>query len=64
MKNMQPDDVTFLARVNGILKKYLTCMELCHLRDALRHLLSISRLGNVYFQTQQPWVLFKNADTV
>ncbi|BHF64039.1 hypothetical protein SprV_0200703700 [Sparganum proliferum] len=64
MMKMEPDDVTFLARVNGILKKYLTCMEQCQLRDGLRHVLSISRLGNGYFQTQQPWVLFKTADTV
>uniref|UniRef100_A0A183SLK7 Methionine--tRNA ligase n=1 Tax=Schistocephalus solidus TaxID=70667 RepID=A0A183SLK7_SCHSO len=64
MTNMQPDDVTFLARVNGILKKYLTCMEHCQLRDGLRHLLSISHLGNGYLQTQKPWVLFKSVDTV
>lgn len=64
MLNLQHDDVAFLARVNCILQEYLGHMEKCQLRDGLRSILSISRLGNGYMQATKPWVLFKMADSL
>ena len=32
------------------------------LRDGIRNLLSISRLGNQYIQANKPWVLVKGTD--
>ncbi len=64
MKNLQPDDVTFLARVNGIVGEYLQHMENCRLREGVRSVLAVSRLGNGYVQAQKPWVLYKSADTL
>lgn len=64
MKNLQPDDVTFLARVNSILQEYINHMENCCLREGIRSVLGISRLGNGYLQAQKPWVLYKSSDTM
>ena len=64
MKNLQPDDVTFLAQVNNILGDYIAHMENCRLREGIRSLLGISRLGNGYLQAQKPWVLYKSPDTM
>ncbi|EUB62421.1 Methionyl-tRNA synthetase, cytoplasmic [Echinococcus granulosus] len=64
MKSLQPDDVTFLARVNSILHEYISHMENCRLREGIRSVLGISRLGNGYLQVQRPWVLYKSSDTI
>ena len=32
------------------------------LRDVIRNILSISRLGNQYIQSNKPWVLVKGSD--
>uniref|UniRef100_A0A5K3FKW3 Methionine--tRNA ligase, cytoplasmic n=1 Tax=Mesocestoides corti TaxID=53468 RepID=A0A5K3FKW3_MESCO len=64
MKNLQPDDVAFLARVNALLSEYLDHMEHCRLREGVRSMLAISRLGNGYMQAQKPWVLYKSPDTI
>lgn len=37
-------------------------MEASRQRDGLKHLLHISRLGNQFVQSQQPWVLLKGTD--
>lgn len=41
---------------------YVESMEVCKQKDGLRHVLNISRLGNQYMQSQQPWVLLKGTD--
>lgn len=64
MKHLQSDDVTFLARVNGIVAEYIDHMENCRLREGIRSVLSISSLGNGYVQAQKPWVLCKSSDTM
>ncbi|KAM7536969.1 hypothetical protein Aperf_G00000073193 [Anoplocephala perfoliata] len=64
MKHLQPDDVTFLARVNIIMAEYIDNMENCRLREGIRSVLSISSLGNGYLQAQKPWVLYKSPDTI
>lgn len=41
---------------------YVESMEASRQRDGLKHLLHISRLGNQFVQSQQPWVLLKGTD--
>uniref|UniRef100_A0A0R3P9W0 Methionine--tRNA ligase, cytoplasmic n=1 Tax=Angiostrongylus costaricensis TaxID=334426 RepID=A0A0R3P9W0_ANGCS len=42
--------------------KWDKMMDSVHQRDAVRAILSMSRRGNQYMQTQQPWVLIKGSD--
>lgn len=56
------DDLLLLALVNREIKGYVTSMDKARLRDGIRHILAISRHGNQYMQSQQPWVLFKGTD--
>jgi len=48
--------------INRELRGYINSLEKAKLRDGIRHLLAISRHGNGYMQTQQPWVLLKGTD--
>jgi len=57
--SLQEDELTLLALVNRELKGYTNSLEKARLRDGIRHLLSISRHGNQYMQSQQPWVMCK-----
>ncbi|GBP29777.1 Methionine--tRNA ligase, cytoplasmic [Eumeta japonica] len=52
-------DHELIALINREIKSYVNHMEKGRLREALRHVLSISRLGNQHMQAQQPWVLLK-----
>ncbi|KAH8340219.1 hypothetical protein KR067_013693 [Drosophila pandora] len=56
------DELILLALINRELKGYINSMEKAKLRDGIRHLLAVSRHGNGYMQTQQPWVLLKGSD--
>lgn len=56
---LQEDDLILLALINRELKGYIHSMEKSKFRDGIRHTLTISRHGNQYMQTQQPWVLLK-----
>lgn len=53
------DELVLLALINRELRGYINSLEKAKLRDGIRHLLAISRHGNGYMQTQQPWVLLK-----
>lgn len=55
-------DIELLALVNREIQAYISLMEKGRLRDALRHVLSVSRLGNQHMQSEQPWVLLKGND--
>ncbi|XP_055839978.1 methionine--tRNA ligase, cytoplasmic [Episyrphus balteatus] len=56
------DELILLALVNREVKGYVQSLEKARLRDGIRHILSISRHGNGYMQSQQPWVLLKGTD--
>jgi len=58
--NMLEEDYKVVAEVNREIVEYVNLLELCKLRDALRQILAIGKVGNVYFQSQQPWTLTKN----
>jgi len=53
---------TWSAEVNELLKEYVDLMEQNNQRDALRTILSISKLGNKLIQLWQPWVKVKSKD--
>uniref|UniRef100_H2YYM3 methionine--tRNA ligase n=1 Tax=Ciona savignyi TaxID=51511 RepID=H2YYM3_CIOSA len=54
-------DVQLLALVNRELAGYRNDMDKIKIRDALRRILNISRLGNQYLQENQPWKLIKGS---
>lgn len=64
MPEMTPtdEDFTVLALCAREVKGYIACLENAKLRDGLRHILSISRHGNQYLQSTQPWKLLKGSD--
>lgn len=56
------EDFTFLAHCTREFKGYISSLEKAKLRDGIRYILAISRLGNQYIQSTQPWVLVKGTD--
>ncbi|XP_060596345.1 methionine--tRNA ligase, cytoplasmic-like [Ruditapes philippinarum] len=57
------DDYNLLALVNRELQTYIDNMESARLRDSIRNILNISRLGNQFMQENKPWLLVKGSDT-
>ncbi|XP_075988296.1 methionyl-tRNA synthetase 1 isoform X2 [Anticarsia gemmatalis] len=55
-------DYELIALVNREVIAYVNHIEKGRLRESLRHVMSISRLGNQHMQAQQPWVLLKGSD--
>lgn len=55
------DDLSFLVLCTRELKSYVKCLHQSKLRDGIRHILAISRHGNQYMQSNQPWVLLKGS---
>ncbi|XP_028041146.1 methionine--tRNA ligase, cytoplasmic isoform X1 [Bombyx mandarina] len=60
--NPRRSDYELMALVNREIAAYVQNMEKGRLREALRHVLSISRLGNQHMQSEQPWVLLKGSE--
>lgn len=56
------EDAKILARINQELKEYDDNLEKIKLRDGIRNILSISRIGNQYMQAKKPWALVKGTD--
>ncbi|XP_071825552.1 methionine--tRNA ligase, cytoplasmic-like [Apostichopus japonicus] len=54
-------DCQLLAAVSQELKQYVSLLEKVRIKEALRHVLNISRLGNQHIQVTQPWVLVKGS---
>ncbi|XP_052815564.1 methionine--tRNA ligase, cytoplasmic-like isoform X2 [Mya arenaria] len=61
--DLNSDDYNLLALVNRELHTYIDNMETTRIRDSIRNILSISRLGNQFMQENKPWVLVKGTDT-
>ncbi|XP_052742830.1 methionine--tRNA ligase, cytoplasmic [Bicyclus anynana] len=55
-------DYELIALVNREIAAYVSTIERGRLREGLRHVLSVSRLGNQHMQAAQPWVLLKGSD--
>nr|XP_022911829.1 methionine--tRNA ligase, cytoplasmic [Onthophagus taurus] len=62
--NLKPtdDDFNLLALCNREIKGYISALNQGRLRDGIRYILNISRHGNQYLQSKQPWVLLKGTD--
>lgn len=53
------DDYTVLVYITRELKGYINALDKGKLRDGIKHILSLSKVGNFYLQEAQPWVLIK-----
>lgn len=53
------DDGVLLVKVNQELEGYISCLERVKIRDGLKHVLAVSRIGNGHIQAAQPWKLVK-----
>lgn len=60
--SLTDEDKIFLASVNKEIASYVQLFDKVRIRDALRHVLNISRLGNQYIQNAKPWVLIKGSE--
>ncbi|MBU0461306.1 MAG: class I tRNA ligase family protein, partial [Nanoarchaeota archaeon] len=52
-------DDEFISQIDNSIEKYIDDLEHVRIKDALRHILHISKLGNQYFQENEPWRLVK-----
>ncbi|XP_075997267.1 methionine--tRNA ligase, cytoplasmic isoform X2 [Genypterus blacodes] len=59
---LQPEDKKLLAQVGWELQQYIQLMDKVKIRDALKHILNISRHGNQYIQVNEPWKKIKGGD--
>jgi methionyl-tRNA synthetase len=59
---LKAEDVQLLASVNRELASYYELLDGVRLRDALRHVLNISRLGNQHVQSSSAWTLIKGSE--
>jgi len=59
---LMEEDYKLIATVNKDLVSYIDHLDKSKLRDAIRFVLNISRTGNQYIQSNQPWVLAKGSD--
>ncbi|XP_061582704.1 methionine--tRNA ligase, cytoplasmic isoform X2 [Cololabis saira] len=60
---LQQEDKKFLAVVGWELQQYIQLMDKVKIRDALKHILNISRHGNQYIQVNEPWKKIKGGDS-
>lgn len=60
--NLGSEELQLLALVNREVQSYAQSMEISKFRDGIKHLLAVSRHGNQYLQSQQPWVLLKGTE--
>ncbi|KAL8560718.1 hypothetical protein ACOMHN_063022 [Nucella lapillus] len=57
--DLQEDDTHLLALITRELRAYIDNMDNGRLRDSVRNILTISRLGNQFMQANKPWVSVK-----
>ncbi|CAF0762286.1 unnamed protein product [Brachionus calyciflorus] len=56
------EDAKILARINQELKEYDENLQKLRLRDGIKNILNVSRIGNQYMQAKKPWTLVKGTD--
>jgi len=61
--DLEDADYKLMALVNREVSFYISDMNRIKIRDSLKRILSISRLGNQYLQEHQPWKLLKAGDS-
>uniref|UniRef100_A0A1B6DHK9 Methionine--tRNA ligase, cytoplasmic n=2 Tax=Clastoptera arizonana TaxID=38151 RepID=A0A1B6DHK9_9HEMI len=62
--NIEPykEDYIFLALITREVQSYINALDKAKLKDGIKFILNISRHGNFYMQSNQPWVLLKQSD--
>ncbi|XP_023180935.1 methionine--tRNA ligase, cytoplasmic isoform X1 [Xiphophorus maculatus] len=60
---LQQEDKKLLAVVGWELQQYIQLMDKVKIRDALKHILNISRHGNQYIQVNEPWKKIKGGES-
>ncbi|KAK2861889.1 hypothetical protein Q5P01_001422 [Channa striata] len=60
---LQQEEKTLLALVGWELQQFIQLMDKVKIRDALKHILNISRHGNQYIQINEPWKKIKGGET-
>ncbi|XP_037535350.1 methionine--tRNA ligase, cytoplasmic [Nematolebias whitei] len=60
--DLQREDKKLLALVGWELQQYIQLMDKVRIRDALKHILNISRHGNQYIQVNEPWKKIKGGE--
>ncbi|XP_065665048.1 methionine--tRNA ligase, cytoplasmic isoform X3 [Hydra vulgaris] len=56
---LQCEDYNLVAGINRDLHQYIEHLDAIKLKDGLRCILNMSRLGNQYMQAHKPWILIK-----
>ena len=56
---LETDDTQFIVDVEKMTLEYIQLMEDIKLKEGLKHIMLISKLGNKYLQERQPWIHFK-----
>ena len=59
---VEEGDKQLISQINAELSNYISTLEDARIRDGIKYILNISRLGNVYIQDNQPWLLVKQGD--
>ena len=59
--DLNEEDRALLKEISVELKEYLKLLEAVRLRDGIKSILNVSRLGNQYMQNNKPWVLVKGS---
>ncbi len=59
-EELAEEDEAFLQQVNQQVESAEHCLEACELKTALKQIMGICRMGNQYFQENEPW---KQEDT-
>jgi methionyl-tRNA synthetase len=60
--DLEDDDKRVIATINKEIQSYIKLLDKGRLREGLRQLLNISKLGNQYIQAHKPWELIKKDD--
>ncbi|XP_068671527.1 methionine--tRNA ligase, cytoplasmic-like isoform X2 [Montipora foliosa] len=61
--DLSDEDKNFIALINKELKSYIDNNERMRMREGLKDVLTMSKLGNQYVQSSRPWVLVKGSDS-
>ena len=59
--NLTDNDYKVVAMITKELRAYIACLDQLRLRDGLKHILAISRIGNGHIQAEKPWELMKGS---
>ncbi|CAD5113631.1 DgyrCDS2793 [Dimorphilus gyrociliatus] len=59
---LNEEDKNLLAEINKSIHNYIDSLEHLRIRDGIKWIFNISRLGNQYIQSNEPWKKLKQSD--